>query len=177
MKDFSDYTGFECKIGDLYDKIREESSMERKRPAMTTDTVAEYLSEGIASGKWKPGEKLPSEAQLCSLLGASRVTVRSAIGRLTGLGLVQSRQGKGTYVCEPIMSYEIPVLSIQSADWLSIFEFRKIIESESAALAAIRATAAEVRELGDSLVGMERGESLQEVADYDMRFHEIVARA
>lgn len=176
MKDFSDYTGFECKIGDLYDKIREESSMERKRPAMTTDTVAEYLSEGIASGKWKPGEKLPSEVQLCSLLGASRVTVRSAIGRLTGLGLVQSRQGKGTYVCEPIMSYEIPVLSIQSADWLSIFEFRKIIESESAALAAIRATAAEVRELGDSLVGMERGESLQEVADYDMRFHEIVAR-
>lgn len=143
---------------------------------MTTDAVAEYLSNGIASGLWKPGEKIPSETQLCAQLGASRVTVRSAIGRLNGLGLVQSRQGKGTYVCDPSMSYEIPVLSIRNADWMSIFEFRKIIESESAALAAIRATAADVRELGDCLVGMERGESMQEIAGYDMKFHELIAR-
>lgn len=150
--------------------------MERKRPAMTTDAVAEYLSNGIATGLWKPGEKIPSETQLCTQLGASRVTVRSAIGRLSGLGLVQSWQGKGTYVCEPAMSYEIPVLSIRNADWMSIFEFRKIIECESAALAAIRATAADVRELGDCLVGMERGENLQEIAEYDMQFHKVIAR-
>ena len=150
--------------------------MTRKKTVAATDAVAEYLSDGIAAGRWAPGEKIPSEAQLCQLLGASRVTVRSAIGRLAGLGLVKSHQGKGTYVCERSMSYEIPTLAIESADWLSIFEFRKIIESESAALAAIRATAADIQLLADSLVGMEQGGTLQEVAAYDMMFHELIAR-
>lgn len=151
--------------------------MAEKKNMTATESAVEYLTEQISSGRWRPGDKLPSETQLCATLGASRVTVRSAIGRLVGLGLVQSHQGKGTFVCIPTMSYTTPMLPIQNADRLSVFEFRKIIESESAALAAIRATSADVHAMSESIVGMEQGKSEQEIADRDMAFHELIARA
>ena len=49
----------------------------------------------IASGEWAPGSKIPSENELASTLGVSRVSVRSALHKLTSLGLVESRQGEG----------------------------------------------------------------------------------
>ena len=143
-----------------------------------TDQVFGYLSRGIAAGTWKPGEKLPSEAQLCRQLGASRVTVRSALSRLAGLGQVRSQQGRGTFVCRPAPP-DAPgnLLGLGGADRLSVFEFRKIIESESAALAAIRATSADVTEMEQSILGMESGQSDEAVAEQDMAFHCLVARA
>lgn len=142
-----------------------------------TEAVFEYLSQGIASGRWVPGDKLPSESQLCAQLGTSRITVRSAIGRLTALGLARSQQGKGTFVCSPSMSETIPILPIQNVDRLSIFEFRKIIESESAALAAIRATSAQVQAMEESVLLMEQDLSREEIARQDMAFHAMIAQA
>lgn len=152
--------------------------MPRSDLSSATDQVFDYLSQGIASGTWKPGDKLPSEAELCRRLGASRVTVRSAISRLTGLGLARSQQGRGTFVCPPAPP-PLPddLLGLQNADRLSVFEFRKIIESESAALAAIRATSADVLEMEQSILGMESGQSDEDVAEQDMAFHCLVARA
>jgi len=151
--------------------------MARQKAATATDAVVDYLTNGITSGQWKPGDKLPSEAQLCATLGASRITVRSAIGRLAGLGLVQSQQGRGTFVCSPSVAGAIPLLPIQNADRLSVFEFRKIIESESAALAAIRASSSDVQALEESIVGMERSHSEQSVAEFDLMFHNLIAQS
>jgi len=154
------------------------SEMARQKAATATDAVVEYLTNGISSGQWKPGDKLPSEAQLCALLGASRITVRSAIGRLAGLGLVRSQQGRGTFVCTPsVMPAAVPLLPIQNADRLSVFEFRKIIESESAALAAIRASSADVQAMEETIVHMERGSDDRSIADQDLAFHSLIAQA
>ena len=152
--------------------------MRASKSATVTDGVFQYLQEGISSGRWKPGDKLPSEAELCRELSASRVTVRSAIGRLTGLGLAQSLQGKGTFVSPP--PTELPLntlLYLPTADLLNVFEFRKIIESESAALAAIRATSADVQAMEESIVHMESGLSDPDVAEQDLTFHQLVAQA
>lgn len=152
--------------------------MERTNFSRISDSVFQYLNDGIISGRWKVGDKLPTEAQLCSQLGASRTTVRGAIGRLTGLGLAQSIQGKGTFVCTPpLPDNQNSLLHLENADRLSVFEFRKIIESESAALAAIRANSADVMEMEHSIVEMEAGRSPQDVAAQDMAFHYLVARA
>lgn len=151
--------------------------MARQKAATATDAVVDYLTNGISTGQWKPGDKLPSEAQLCTLLGASRITVRSAIGRLAGLGLVRSQQGRGTFVCAPSVPASIPLLPIQNADRLSVFEFRKIIESESAALAAIRATSADVQAMEESIVNMERGGPERDIAEQDLAFHSLIAQA
>lgn len=127
---------------------------------------------------WKEGEKLPSEPQLCEMLGASRTTVRSAIGRLTGLGLAKSIRGKGTFVSVPPPPKGLSdLLHLENTDRLSVFEFRKIVESESAALAALRADAADVLEMEQSVVGMEAGQSREDIADQDMVFHYLIARA
>ena len=66
--------------------------MAHQKDSSAVDIVYEYLSQNIKSGFWKTGDKLPSEADLCSLLNVSRVSVRSALGRLSALGLVQSKQ-------------------------------------------------------------------------------------
>ena len=152
--------------------------MNSSKSATVTDGVFQYLQEGISSGRWKPGDKLPSEAELCRELSASRVSVRNAIGRLAGLGLAQSLQGKGTFVRTPPASGLLnTTLYLPSTDRLNVFEFRKIIESESAALAAIRATSADVLEMEQSILGMESGKSDEDVAEQDMAFHCLVARA
>lgn len=151
--------------------------MAQRKSSTVTDGVFDYLSQNIYSGIWKPGDKLPSEAQLCSQLGASRITVRSALGRLSALGLVQSQQGKGTFVSvQPVMS-SMPPLPVQNTDRLSVFEFRKIIEGESAALAAIRATSADVQAMQNAILGMENGKNEKEVADQDLLFHALIAKA
>ena len=146
-------------------------------PRRLSDQVYRYLSDGIRQGRWKAGSKLPSEAELCLQLDASRSTVRSAIERLNGVGLVRSHQGKGTFVCqEPPGGSVENTLHVNSANRIDVFEFRRIIESESAALAAMRATATDVEEIERSIAAMSRGESLCEVAEQDMWFHQLIAR-
>jgi GntR family transcriptional regulator len=63
--------------------------------------VKESLALQIASGRWRPGEELPSEADLCRFFGVSRGTIRRAVGDLSQQGLVQTRQGRGTFVSRP----------------------------------------------------------------------------
>lgn len=149
--------------------------MARQKPNNVTDSVFHYLSQKINSGHWRCGDQLPSEAQLCARLGASRVSVRSALSQLAALGLVERQQGRGTFVCSPCRWDSF--LHIQDVNPMSIFEFRKIIESESAALAAIRATASDVDALQQTIVKMEENLSDAQVAEQDMLFHFFIAKA
>lgn len=148
-----------------------------------SDHVFQYLSSGIQEGLWKPGDQLPTEAQLCGVLEVSRTTVRRAIGRLAGMGLAKSVQGKGTFVCQttPPVEGTAPGFRLEEhlahIDRLTVFEFRKIIESESAALAAIRAKAEDVEEIEQSILTMEADRSPRDTADQDMAFHYLIARA
>lgn len=151
--------------------------MAHQKSSTTVDQVYEYLSQNIQSGQWKPGDKLPSEADLCGLMNVSRITVRSALGRLSALGLVYSQQGKGTFVSVPPPPKEDSLPLFYNMDRLSLFEFRKIIEGESAALAAMRATAEDVAAMRDAIMNMESGKTVKEIAEQDMRFHELIAKA
>ncbi len=63
-------------------------------------SVINWLTEQIDSGKLSPGEKIPSENELCGKFGLSRQTIRHAISKLIEDGLVESRQGSGTYVSD-----------------------------------------------------------------------------
>ena len=151
---------------------------------MVSDEVFEKIKSGIDTGLWKPGERIPSERELCGVYQVSRVTVRSAISRLVGLGILRSKQGGGTYVCSRD-SRNItdptdctgPLFSFDNADRMSMFEFRRIIECESAALAAMRITAESIKELGDINQKMESAGTDAETARYDMEFHIAIARA
>ena len=67
--------------------------------------IQEYLAEQIASGKLKPESRIPSERELSSGLGVSRMTVRRAITELVNEGLLERVQGAGTFVAKPKVEY------------------------------------------------------------------------
>lgn len=151
------------------------------RPSGVVDSVFAYLQDGLAAGQWKPGDKLPSEKELCQKLQVSRMSVRSAIGKLAALGVVESHQGKGSYVCMPAKQDPLsnigPLIVPAHADRLSVFEFRKVVEGESAALAAIRATEEMARDMEQTIRSMEEGRNNDDIANQDLAFHYLVAKA
>ena len=72
---------------------------------MTSDTplykvVQRRILEALTRGKWKPGERLPSEAELSDQLGVSVSTLRAGVSELAAAGVLVRRQGKGTFVAQ-----------------------------------------------------------------------------
>lgn len=76
------------------------------RPALWT-AIAETLSADIASGHYRPGEQLPTEAQLAARFTVNRHTVRRALADLAGRGLVRSRRGAGVFVAAQPADYAL----------------------------------------------------------------------
>lgn len=67
--------------------------------------IVRALSDSIANGTYRPGDKLPTEAELIEQFGVSRITVRSAIKEMEDAGLVERARGKGTFVSSDTQMY------------------------------------------------------------------------
>ena len=112
-----------------------------------TTTLAQGVVAGLKSrileGSLAPGSKLPSEAELTEEYAVSRTVVREAVTRLRAEGLVETFQGRGSFVLalpEPT-SFTVEASAIRSHhDVLAMVDFRLGIESEAAYLAAARRT-------------------------------------
>ena len=70
-------------------------AIERKK---VSDEVFEQIKAMIASGNWKPGDKLPSEKELTELFGVSRVTIREALKKLASYNIIETSQGRGSFI-------------------------------------------------------------------------------
>ena len=77
--------------------------------------IADDLREQISVGKLRPGDQLPTEPQLATAYGASRSTIRLAVGMLTTNGLVETQQGTGTFVRQP--AAPLTVILAREEDW------------------------------------------------------------
>ncbi len=66
--------------------------------------LKELLRQEVESGRWQPGQQIPSEAELCEAFGISRTVVRQALRELEYQGLLYREQGKGTFVAQPKIS-------------------------------------------------------------------------
>lgn len=75
-----------------------EKDISRNVPISLYYQLKEELMKKIVSKQWLPGEKIPSEKELCRLYGVSRITVRKALDELERSGQLMRRQGKGTFV-------------------------------------------------------------------------------
>jgi GntR family transcriptional repressor for pyruvate dehydrogenase complex len=96
-------------------------------------------------GDWQEGEKLPSEHEFCAMFGVSRVTIRAALQQLEILGLVETKQGGGTFVKEFSISRYVdtlhPLIQIQeNQDLITVMEYRKIVEKGTIGLAKEKIT-------------------------------------
>ncbi len=145
------------------------------------DVLTQKLSDEIASGQFKPGEKLPTEQQIAETYGVSRPIVREAIGRLKHDGVVVSRQGAGAFVAE---SGSPAVFRLQVSDFTDRDEIRGIVEllmaveSSATELAALRRTDEDLASLQGQLDAMQaaidRGEP---GVDEDVSFHRAIVEA
>jgi GntR family transcriptional repressor for pyruvate dehydrogenase complex len=147
-----------------------------------SDEVLEQMKNQIISGEWEPGTKIPGEHVLTDLFGVSRVSVREAIHRLVGMGILNVRRGEGTFVSEILpgdyFSSLLPVLMIERDDLADILEFRAAVEVKSAELAAQRATSDDIRRLEEIIDRMRSKQGDHpEFAREDLNFHTALALA
>jgi len=146
------------------------------------EQIVEQLRDQIVRGAWPPGSKIPSENELTRRLGVSRVSLREALQNLASLGLVEARQGGGTFVKE--YSGEIlfnplfPMLALDKTDVLDVLEYRRIVEKGTAALVAAKAGDKEREELEAAYKEMTRQKKdVHAFARADLDFHLALARA
>ncbi len=146
-----------------------------------SDQVFEQLKNQLLSGNWQPKEKIPSENELSEKFQVSRVTIRQALQRLTALGLLETRFGEGSFVKKAevgnFMNILVPQAYLSKNSTLEVLEFRQVVETESAGLAAERATKEDVGVLEGILAEMETlKEDSHTFAKADLDFHIAVSR-
>lgn len=144
--------------------------------------VFDYLKKNIEDGTWAVGSRIPSENELTELLGVSRSSVRTAIQQCAALNILESQHGRGTFVKNSDVSGIIgTVHTLSGADYndlLQVLQFRMIVEKESAALAAGKATARNIARLERTLETMQGSIGRADVfVPADVEFHRELCRA
>jgi GntR family transcriptional repressor for pyruvate dehydrogenase complex len=145
------------------------------------EEIVAQIRDQFAEGRWKPDDRLPSERELSQRFRVSRASVREAIRSLESLGLVRIKTGEGTFVAsgsEVLLSPLVSVILQQKDVLLDIFEARKVIEPEIAALAAKRGSPDEIRRmeeiLEDQVREIARGDRGVEA---DTAFHSLLTQS
>jgi DNA-binding FadR family transcriptional regulator len=147
---------------------------------MVTD-LAETLRTRISKGEFTPGDRLPSEAVLSETYGVSRTVIREAIASLRADGLVEPRQGSGVYVLEARQSDVAPFQNVdfdRVSSVVELLELRTAVESEAAALAAIRRSPSQEEHILECLQAfMEANRGERSASQEDFALHLAIADA
>lgn len=111
------------------------------------DQVIAALRTQIASGEWPVGTRIPTEPELVEELGVARNTVREAVRALAHNGLLDIRQGSGTYVIATSELAGVMQRRFVDADPRHVAEMRAALETTGARLAAVRRTGQDLAQL------------------------------
>jgi GntR family transcriptional regulator, transcriptional repressor for pyruvate dehydrogenase complex len=145
-----------------------------------TDEAIEKIKQMIISGRVRPGEKLPREADLAAELGLSRNSLREAVKALSLINVLDVRQGDGTYATSLAPSLLLEALSFivdfhRDDTVLEFLEIRRILEPAATALAAVRMPDEDRIELGKVLDAADASSPVEEFVAADMEFHRLIA--
>lgn len=151
------------------------------RPLRLSEEVSGDLRQRITQGELKPGDRLPTEKVLGEAFGVSRAVVREAIARLKADGMIETRQGSGTFVVDTPKSINLRFwkgAGPELDELRDIFELRAMVEGAVAELAAqrrdeqdLKAMAEQLQAMDDALAGGYDG------TEADDNFHIAMARA
>jgi GntR family transcriptional regulator, transcriptional repressor for pyruvate dehydrogenase complex len=157
-------------------------------PRSQTDVVIDGVKGMLTRGELEPGSRLPIEKDLAAQLGVSRGSLREGVRALAALGVLETRQGDGTYVTSLDPGTLLSPLGfladlhqpVHIADMLAV---RRVLETESVALAATRVTEDDLSELDrvlgvvDAILESEPDMDLEAFIHADTEFHRLIARA
>jgi GntR family transcriptional repressor for pyruvate dehydrogenase complex len=156
--------------------------LEPVRRSRIYEHIVDQIRALIREGRWSPGDQIPPERELAERFRVSRTSVREALRALEMQGVIESRQGGGTFVRTADTEALVPPLAAAilrgQRELAEVLEVRELIEPGIARLAALRATTEHVSELEQILERqrecIERG---QPFVDEDTAFHYTLARA
>ncbi len=160
------------------------TSLNSEKNGTTVEEVVERLRRMIHNGELSSGDRLPPERDLAKLLGVSRPTLRAGIRSLSTVGILQSKQGAGTFVVQKDKSPTLDSSSLRMLTALhgftsdEMFEARLALEMSIAGLAAERSTSEQMTLMAEEITGMYA--SLTDPEQYlvhDMQFHQTIAAA
>ena len=138
--------------------------------------AAASIAAAIQRGDFRPGQRIPSERELADEHGVSRPTIREALIALEVTGLVWSRHGSGIFVADnppaDALSLSLDIGAFE------LTEARRLFEGETAALAALSITGADLQRLEALIADMERENQERVSGEHaDREFHLVIARA
>lgn len=146
------------------------------------EQIADTLESWILANGYTEDGKLPSEQTLADEFGVSRNVIREALKLLKERGLVESRNGTGSYITKPEAANLSDVISRMVAmnhiDYLAIYEIRSILETASCRKAARTATKEQLAQMQELLENLkDRSISVEERREKDFAFHIAIAEA
>lgn len=149
-------------------------------PEGRSDAILKQFSELIFSGALRVGDRLPSEAELCTMFSVGRSSIREALRVLDNMGILK-RTRQGTFVSgqtiEGISRHIAYWVFLNNVDMRELFEIRSMLEAESARLAAACRTEAEIETLKAIHEDMKRaGENQTQYVQANVAFHMEIAR-
>ncbi|MCE7082252.1 FadR/GntR family transcriptional regulator [Streptomyces sp. ST2-7A] len=150
------------------------------RRSALADQVITELRRQITVGEWPVGSRIPTEPELVEQLGVARNTVREAVRALAHNGLLDIRQGSGTYVAATSELAGVMRRRFTDADPRDVAEVRSTLESSAAGLAAVRRTEADLAHLDSLLEQREaawRSGGVERFVEADSTFHAAVVTA
>jgi GntR family transcriptional repressor for pyruvate dehydrogenase complex len=164
-------------MDDIYSKIGTTQTLSQK--------IERRIEEAIQQRKLVPGNKLPSEKELCASFAVSRTALREALRRLNARGLIEIKKGSGMYVSEICIEDAVKSLNLyydlkfDSNLIAQMIEMRSLFEPQIARLAARNRTQADLKILHDNIIELEKcnPDNTQMEADIINRFHTNIAKA
>jgi len=146
------------------------------------ETAFQGLRAMMATGRLHAGQRFPTESELCTELGVARSSLREALRMLAALGVVEMRQGSGTYVsqlraADIVRSLSLTVGLLPLEGLLEIYELRRVLEGHAASQAAARRPGSLIDEMEAVLLELEGCTDPEQTAELDARFHTMFAEA
>ncbi len=162
----------------MSDKTTIRAPISRRK---TYELVAERLTEEISSRQIEPGDLLPPERELVAAFGVGRSSVREALRMLESRGMIESN-GAGTFrvaqLSNPLNRSLNFLLETEETDVVELFEIRRILEGECAALAAARRKRGHLERMREAIDSMDATLGSEHAfIEADLGFHMTVADA
>lgn len=147
-----------------------------------SEEIAKQVIKLISTGELQPGQRLPSERDLCEQFGASRTALREALRCLSIVGVLNAKVGNGTSVAADGEAFLRRIvewrLITERHDVENLMEVRIALEGVSAANAALRASEREIERLRNMLTKMKlASKDARKFAVLDVEFHVAIAKA
>lgn len=155
------------------------------RTKSVVDSVVDWIVEQIIDGNLKPGDKLPTELEMCQALGVGRNSIREAIKKLQAYGVIYIKRAEGTFIAEEynqrMLDPLLYGLILQNDDWKSFVDLRRAIDIGTLYVVTRRKQSLEdMAKLHRALAQLEERTSLldahfEDVQEADNQFHFCLA--